>query len=354
LPKFQMETKDQQRLVTKVLAKKIIHENLQQGKQEVGSVRIVFRKDGIAGKGTFGVVQKVKILKITNVDTASNTEAEIEYLAMKTIQLKKKESRELLMLKKLNHENIINLRYFYFSQSKGISEGPILLNLLFDIQPTTFHEEIYRRSAAEESWTEPELSSFCLQLAAGLEYLHSLGIAHRDIKPRNVLLQPSSGHVTICDLGSACHVHTGHLLTSYICSRFYRAPELLLGARDYGVTVDVWSLGCVLAEMALLRPLLEGEDTGDQLAVIVELLGPPSEAELAGMGAEDSVLASAVQMMQSGLEGAGGGEQLAALLAAYPALARLVGGGMLVYDPAARWTAADITRHPDIRRHAEE
>ena len=94
LPKFQMETKDQQRLVTKVLAKKIIHENLQQvklgqgcvekskhiflkicsqGKQEVGSVRIVFRKDGIAGKGTFGVVQKVKILKITNVDTASNT-----------------------------------------------------------------------------------------------------------------------------------------------------------------------------------------------------------------------------------------------------------------------------------------
>ena len=91
-----METKDQQRLVTKVLAKKIIHENLQQvkmgfvgvdcraiimyflnncfqGKQEVGSVRIVFRKDGIAGKGTFGVVQKVKILKITNVDAASNT-----------------------------------------------------------------------------------------------------------------------------------------------------------------------------------------------------------------------------------------------------------------------------------------
>ena len=84
-----------------------------------------------------------------------------------------------------------------------------------------------------------------------------------------------------------------------IC-RFYRAPELLLGARDYGVTVDVWSLGCVLAEMALLRPLLEGEDTGDQLAVIVELLGPPSEAELAGMGAEDSVLASAVQLMQVG------------------------------------------------------
>lgn len=96
---------------------------------------------------------------------------------------------------------------------------PVSLFSMIHVQPTTFHEEIYRRSAAEESWTEPELASFCLQLAAGLEYLHSLGIAHRDIKPRNVLLQPSSGHVTICDLGSACHVHTGHLLTSYICSR---------------------------------------------------------------------------------------------------------------------------------------
>ena len=107
----------------------------------------------------------------------------------------------------------------------------------------------------------------------------------------------------ICDLGSACHVLTeagpSLSLTAYICSRFYRAPELLLGSTQYTEAVDMWSLGCVLGELCLLTPLLEGEDTGDQLAVIVDMLGAPSEEDIEAMKVEDHVLASAMRVMDS-------------------------------------------------------
>jgi len=337
--------KNQTRKVTKVLARKIIHQNLREELSENCCVRIIFRKDGIAGKGTFGLVQKVKILKITNVDSDSmetsdsGTSFEFEYLAMKTVQLKKRESRELIMLKKMNHENIINLRFFYFSHSKSLTDGNIYLNLLFDIHPTTFHDEIQRRSSTDDSWSEKELVSFSCQIASGLQYLHSLFIAHRDIKPRNLLLSPASGLVQICDLGSACHVNTGAPLTAYICSRFYRAPELLLGAREYGTEVDMWSLGCVLAELVILRPVLEGEDTGDQLASIVDILGVPSDEDLENMRVEDNMLAQAVRAAQAGLEIERTG--LTSVLASCPPLARLV-TSLLVYSPASRSSAEEV------------
>ena len=84
--------------------------------------------------------------------------------------------------------------------------------------------------------------------------------------------------------------------------RFYRAPELLLGAREYGTEVDMWSLGCVLAELIILRPVLEGEDTGDQLASIVDILGVPSDEDLENMRVEDNMLAQAVRAAQVGFQ----------------------------------------------------
>ena len=106
----------------------------------------------------------------------------------------------------------------------------------------------------------------------------------------------------ICDLGSACQVvnHSAPApsLTAYICSRFYRAPELLLGSTQYTTAIDMWSLGCVMVELCLLAPLLEGEDTGDQLAVIVDVFGAPSEEDIEDMKVEDHVLAAAMRVME--------------------------------------------------------
>ena len=129
-------------------------------------------------------------------------------------------------------------RFFYFSPTKS-SGNHVQLNLMFDILPTTFYDEISRRHLEEDKWSEKELANFCNQICCGLQvipqylppthisvpqfyifqYLHDLAIIHRDLKPRNLLLSPETGLVQICDLGSACHVNSGSPLTAYICSR---------------------------------------------------------------------------------------------------------------------------------------
>ena len=100
---------------------------------------------------------------------------------------------------------------------------------------------------------------YAYQAFRSLAYIHSLGICHRDIKPQNLLVDPSSHCLKLCDFGSAKRLIPGENNVSYICSRYYRAPELIFGATDYNSMIDVWSLGCVIAELLLGQPLFPGE-----------------------------------------------------------------------------------------------
>merc|ERR1711865_895765 len=93
------------------------------------------------------------------------------------------------------------------------------------------------------------------QLCRSLAYIHSLGVCHRDIKPQNLLVHPETHLLKLCDFGSAKILVKGEPNVSYICSRYYRAPELIFGATDYTCCIDVWSVGCVLAELLLGVPL---------------------------------------------------------------------------------------------------
>eukprot|EP00605_Chrysophyceae_sp_TOSAG23-4_P002499 GSChrysophyteH1.ASY1.ANO1.2762.1 assembled CDS len=107
---------------------------------------------------------------------------------------------------------------------------------------------------------------YMYQLARALAHIHGLGICHRDIKPQNLL----------------CLVK-GEPNVAYICSRYYRAPELIFGAVDYTVAIDVWSYGCVLAELLLGTPIFPGPTAVDQLIEIVKIIGTPTKDEVMNM-----------------------------------------------------------------------
>ena len=130
---------------------------------------------------------------------------------------------------------------------------------------------------------------FTYQILRGLKYIHSANVLHRDLKPSNLLLN-SNCDLKICDFGLARvadpnHSHEGQL-TEYVATRWYRAPEIMLNAKGYGKAIDVWSVGCILAEMLNNRPLFPGQHYLEQLNLIFVFLGSPSQEDLAEIKTE--------------------------------------------------------------------
>eukprot|EP00812_Abedinium_dasypus_P008371 NODE_2137_length_988_cov_326.142551.p1 GENE.NODE_2137_length_988_cov_326.142551~~NODE_2137_length_988_cov_326.142551.p1 ORF type:complete len:263 (+),score=42.83 NODE_2137_length_988_cov_326.142551:3-791(+) len=124
---------------------------------------------------------------------------------------------------------------------------------------------------------------YCYQTCRALAHLQASSIVHRDIKPQNLLVDAKRGHLLkLCDFGSAALLvgDPRPTLVAYICSRYYRAPELIFGATNYTTAVDLWSIGCVLAEMIRGRPLFPGENGVDQIVEIVKVLGTPQRRQI--------------------------------------------------------------------------
>ncbi len=92
-----------------------------------------------------------------------------------------------------------------------------------------------------------QVRQYTYQLIKGIAYMHSLNIIHRDVKPENVLIS-KQGSVKICDLGFARTIPSNRVMTDYVATRWYRPPELLIGKNDYDTSIDIWSIGCVMAE----------------------------------------------------------------------------------------------------------
>lgn len=174
------------------------------------------------------------------------------------------------------------------------------LNLVQEFVPETVYRASRFFNKMKTTMPILEVKLYTYQLFRALAYIHSQGICHRDIKPQNLLLDPNSGILKLCDFGSAKILVENEPNVSYICSRYYRAPELIFGATNYttkiGVLprppvsfyvadwdVDVWSTGCVMAELMLGQPLFPGESGIDQLVEIIKVLGTPTREQIRTM-----------------------------------------------------------------------
>ena len=120
---------------------------------------------------------------------------------------------------------------------------------------------------------------------AALRYLHSAEIVHRDIKPSNILINQDC-MAKLADFGLARHMkdvdkYSEPVLTDYVATRWYRAPEVLLGSIKYNCSIDIWGLGCIIAEIYCSKPLFPGTSTLNQIQRILEFTGVPDEKDLA-------------------------------------------------------------------------
>ena len=152
-------------------------------------------------------------------------------------------------MKVLFHPNVITLKHAFYTQ--GDKPDEIYLNIVMDYVPETVFRILKHYNKNKQAVPMILVKLYTYQAFKALAYSHALGICHRDIKPQNLLVNPETHVLKVCDFGSAKRLEKGVINVSYICSRYYRAPELIFGATGYGHCIDVWSVGCVAAELLL-------------------------------------------------------------------------------------------------------
>ncbi|KAI0296345.1 kinase-like domain-containing protein [Multifurca ochricompacta] len=176
--------------------------------------------------------------------------------------LSKRTYRELKLLKHIQHENIISLSDVFISPLEDIYFVTELLG-------TDLHRLLTSRPLEKQF-----IQYFLYQILRGLKYVHSAGVVHRDLKPSNILVNENCD-LKICDFGLA-RIQDPQM-TGYVSTRYYRAPEIMLTWQKYDVAVDIWSTGCIFAEMLEGKPLFPGKDHVNQFSIITELLGTPPD-----------------------------------------------------------------------------
>ena len=220
-----------------------------------------FQKLEKVGEGTYGVVYKARDKKTGDL------------LALKKIRLEAEDEgipstaiREIALLKQLQHPNIVRLYDVIHTDKK--------LTLVFE-----FLDQDLKRfmDACGENGIQAETTkSFLYQLLRGIAFCHEHRVLHRDLKPQNLLIN-MTGELKLADFGLARAF--GIPVRNYtheVVTLWYRAPDVLLGSRKYSTSVDIWSVGCIFAEMVNARPLFPGTNDADQLMKIFKILGTPN------------------------------------------------------------------------------
>lgn len=234
-------------------------------------ITITYDDTQLIGHGSFGTVF-----------TTSIHETKENVAIKKVLQDKRFKNRELQIMKLLKHENVVNLKYFFYENNSDDDET--YLNLIIEFMPMSLYQRLRHFVHLNQFIPLFEIKCYMYQIFKGLNYMHNFAnVTHRDIKPQNILVNPETFELKICDLGSAKQLKPNEPNVSYICSRYYRAPELIFGSRNYTSGIDIWSTACVFAELTLNKPLFRAESNIDQLVEIIKLLGTPTKNDIMEM-----------------------------------------------------------------------
>lgn len=225
------------------------------------------------GQGAYGIVC-----------SGRNTETD-ELVAVKKIfsvfehdkEFQKRILRELRILKHFKHENIIALKDLVLPRAVDSFEDVYIVT---DLMDTDLRQII----KSDQPLSEQHIQYFLYQILRALKYIHSANVLHRDLKPGNLLLN-SDCELKICDFGLSRGINfelDPTMSTSYVATRWYRAPELLLQWEKATKAIDVWSVGCIFAEMLERKVLFPGKNYLNQLDLILDLVGSPKEEDIRG------------------------------------------------------------------------
>lgn len=267
---------------------------------------------------------------------------------------------EIDMIKKLNgHPCIVRTLNYYFAKAED--PGFCTLNLIMNYYPETLIKYFSSFLSAGKPLPQFEYKLLAYQILRGIAYMHAHNIVYCDMKPQNILMNRKTLECVLCDFG-ACQYLSAKPRCAYVCSRYYRAPELMFGNKFYGPAIDLWSCGCVFAEMLIGRPLFVGASPIEQLVEIIKVMGPPTVSELWELnpninklpfpptpadGLNSAVNNEAVKINPAT------GEKTVELKD--PMLSQLI-TGLLTYSPRHRLTAFNALMLPffdEIRAHTE-
>ena len=221
------------------------------------------------GEGSYGIVYRA-------LDQRDNSIVALKVLKIDSLEdgVPSTLLREISILKSLDHINVVKITDF------NITSVPIYLSFEFvekDLRHMISH--------SAKSLKISTIKSFAFQLLSGLHFLHSHRIIHRDIKPENLLLS-KNGILKICDFGMARYFTVPmRPYTKGVVTLWYKAPELIIG-NSYDLSIDIWSVGCIIYEMLTKKPLFDGDGQIDQLIKIFSVLGSPNECDFPGLTKE--------------------------------------------------------------------
>ncbi|GKZ76992.1 MAPK protein hog1 [Aspergillus niger] len=238
--------------------------------------------------------------------------------------LAKRTYREVKLLKHLRHENLIGLNDIFISPLEDVY-------LVTDLLGTDLN-----RLLTSKPLDGKFVQYFTYQLLRGLKYIHSAGVIHRDLKPSNILINENCD-LKICDFGLARLQEPQ--MTGYVSTRYYRAPEIMLTWQKYGMQVDIWSAGCIVAEMLRGKPLFPGKDHINQFFLITDALGNPPDEVIERICTKTTLdLVKSLPKRQPA--------PWATLFPDSDENAIDLLGEMLIFDPDKRISAAKALEHP--------